>query len=74
MKQKTNSGMNDLSPAISLTILNVNELNTAVKRQKLSAIQETVIIYTVLTSRRPQNNNNGAFPERKPLEEGPVNL
>lgn len=34
MKQKTNSGMNDLSPAISLTILNVNELNTAVKRQK----------------------------------------
>ena len=32
MKQKTNSNMNDLNPILSLVILNVNELNTAIKR------------------------------------------
>ena len=35
MKQKTNSSMDDLNPTTSLTILNVNELNTAIKRQKI---------------------------------------
>lgn len=35
MKQKTNSCMNDLNPTISLTILNVIELNTAIKGQKI---------------------------------------
>lgn len=29
----------------------------------------------VLTSQRPQNNNDDDdFPDRKPLEEGPINL
>ena len=35
MKQKTNSSMNDLNPTISLTVLNVIELNIAIKRQKM---------------------------------------
>lgn len=34
MKQQTTVQMNDLSPTVSLAILNVNELNTAIKGKK----------------------------------------